>query len=187
MYTAGIVPNPARVRAGPLVAATVLSVSNEFWIKYHRQVEQEPAQVLIDNSLAWLIAGFLLVIVELLTGTFYLLVLGIACFAGAVLAYAGGSFVWQAAIAAAVAVAGVVLVRRYKKTVEPKRMQVLDFGQPATFDSWVNKGDGRARVKYRDALWDAQIVGETAGEPGEVLYVNSIDGNALKVSKSRPA
>ncbi|MGA8049375.1 MAG: NfeD family protein [Burkholderiales bacterium] len=141
----------------------------------------------IDHFLVWLIAGFILVIVELVTGTFYLLVLGIACFAGAGLAYTGGVFAWQALVAAAVAVAGVVWVRRYKKTIEPKRMQGLDFGQPAAFDSWVNKDAGQARVKYRDTLWDAQIAGDVAGERGEILYVTSIDGNALKVSKTRPA
>ncbi len=141
----------------------------------------------MDSFLAWLIAGFLLVVVELATGTFYLLVLGVACFAGAGLAYAGGEFAWQALVAAAVAVAGVVAVQRYKKATRAKRMQGLDFGQPAAFDSWVNKDAGQARVKYRDALWDAQIAGAIAGERGEVLYVNSIDGNTLKVSKTRPA
>jgi len=35
----------------------------------------------MDHYLTWLIAGFLLVIVELLSGTFYLLVLGIAAMA----------------------------------------------------------------------------------------------------------
>ncbi|MGE5824191.1 MAG: NfeD family protein [Bacteroidota bacterium] len=141
----------------------------------------------IDHFLVWLIAGFILVIVELVTGTFYLLMLGIACFAGAGLAYAGGVFAWQALVAAAVAVGGVVWVRRHKKSIEPKRMRGLDFGQPAAFDSWVNKDAGQARVRYRDTLWDAQITGDIAGERDEVLYVNSIDGNALKVSKTRPA
>ena len=141
----------------------------------------------LDNPLAWLIAGLLLIIVELLTGTFYLLVLGIACLAGAGLAYAGSSFTWQAIVAAVVALIGVAVVQRYKKTVEPKRMQGIDFGQPAAFDSWVNKDASLARVKYRDSLWDAQIIGETSGERGEILYVNSIDGNSLKVSKTRPA
>jgi membrane protein implicated in regulation of membrane protease activity len=143
--------------------------------------------VIIDNSLVWLIAGFLLIILELVTGTFYLLVLGLACFAGAVLAYVGSVFVWQALVAAAFAFAGVVLVQRYKKAMEPKRMQGLDFGQQACFDSWVNRDAGQARVRYRDALWDAQIIGEAAGEHGEILYVNSVDGNSLKVSKTRPA
>jgi membrane protein implicated in regulation of membrane protease activity len=141
----------------------------------------------MDVSLAWLIAGFILVIVELATGTFFLLVLGIAAFAGAGVGYAGGTDVWQALVAALVAVAGIVWVHQYRKAMAPKRMQGLDFGQPASFDSWVNKGAGQARVKYRDALWDAQVAGEAAGEPGEILYVTSIDGNTLKVSKTRPA
>jgi len=59
----------------------------------------------VDISLAWLIAGFILIIVELVTGTFYLLVLGIAALVGAGVGYASGAFVWQAVAAAVVAVA----------------------------------------------------------------------------------
>ena len=141
----------------------------------------------MDNSLAWLIAGFILIIVELVTGTFYLLVIGIAAFAGAGVAYAGGTFVWQALAAAAVAVAGVVWVHLVRKSISPKRMQGLDFGQPAAFESWVNKSTAQARVRYRDALWDAQVAGDVSGEPGEILYITSVDGNTLKASKTRPA
>mgnify|MGYP001614665209 CR=1 FL=1 len=39
----------------------------------------------------------------------------------------------------------------------------------------------------RDALWDAQVAGDASGEPGEILYIVSVDGNTLKVSKTRPA
>jgi membrane protein implicated in regulation of membrane protease activity len=141
----------------------------------------------VDHYLVWLIAGFILVIAELVTGTFYLLVLGIAAFAGTGVAYGGGEFAWQAVAAAVVAVAGVIWIYVYRKTAAPKRMQGLDVGQPASFDSWVNKVAGHARVKYRDALWDAHVAGEAAGEPGEILYVSSVDGNTLKVSKTRPA
>jgi len=141
----------------------------------------------MDISLAWLVAGFVLVITELATGTFYLLVLGVAAFAGAGLAYAGGALVWQSLVSAAVAVAGVVWVHQYRKRTVSSPMQGLDVGQPAAFDSWVNKGAGHARVRYRDALWDARVAGDASGEPGEILYVASVDGNTLKVSKTRPA
>lgn len=141
----------------------------------------------MDMSLAWLIAGFLLIIVELATGTFYLLVLGIAAFAGAGIAWAGGAFLWQAIAAAAVAVAGVVWVHVYRKSITPKRMRGLDVGQSAVFESWVDRDAGHARVKYRDASWDAQVSGGASGEPGEILYITSVDGNTLKVSKTRPA
>ena len=141
----------------------------------------------LDLPLAWLIAGFILIIVELVTGTFYLLVIGIAAFAGAGVAYAGGTFVWQAVAAAVIAVAGLIWAHRYRQTISPKRMQGLDFGQPAAFESWVNKSTAQARVKYRDALWDAQVAGDVSGEPGEILYIISVDGSTLKVSKTRPA
>lgn len=141
----------------------------------------------MDIPLAWLVAGVALIIAELVTGTFFLLVLGVAALVGSGIGYAGGALVWQALAAALVAVAGVVWVHRHKQTLSPKRMQGLDVGQPAAFESWVNKSAGHARVKYRDALWDAQIAGDASGEPGEILYVVSVDGNTLKVSKTRPA
>ena len=141
----------------------------------------------MDHHLIWLMAGFILVIAELVTTTFYLLVLGIAAFVGAGVAYGGGGFAWQAIVAALVAAAGVLWVNHYRKRAMPKQMRGIDVGQPACFDSWVNRSAGHARVKYRDALWDAHVAGEAAGEPGEILYVNSVDGNTLKVSKARPA
>src|SRR2546425_6318591 len=141
----------------------------------------------MDISLAWLITGFVLIIAELVTGTFYLLVLGIAAFVAAAFAWAGIPFWQQAVVCAAVAVSASIGVHRYRQTISPKRMQALDFGQPASFESWINKSAGHARVKYRDALWDAQISGEASGEPGEILYVTAVDGSTLKVSKIRPA
>lgn len=141
----------------------------------------------MDIPLIWLIAGFVLVITELVTGTFYLLVLGLAALAAAGVAYAGGVFVWQAIVAAIVVVAGVVGVHRYKRKIQPERMRGLDVGQPAAFESWVNQGEGQARVRYRDALWDAQVADGVSAEPGEILYVAAVDGNTLKVSKTRPA
>jgi membrane protein implicated in regulation of membrane protease activity len=141
----------------------------------------------VDISLAWLIAGAALIVTELVTGTFYLLVLGIAALVGSGIAYAGGAHLWQALAAAAVAVAGVIWVRQYRKRTGSSPMQGLDVGQPAAFESWVNRDAGHARVKYRDALWDAQVAGGAAGESGEILYITSVDGNTLKVSKTRPA
>jgi membrane protein implicated in regulation of membrane protease activity len=141
----------------------------------------------LDISLAWLVAGFILVITELASGTFYLLVLGIAAFAGAGVAYAGGPLVWQSLASAVVAVAGVVWVHQYRKRTVSSPMRGLDVGQPAAFESWVDKGAGHARVKYRDAQWDANVAGGAAGEPGEILYITSVNGNTLKVSKTRPA
>ena len=141
----------------------------------------------MDTYLIWLVAGFGLVIVELVTGTFYLLVLGVAGVAGGVVAYAGLPFSVQAVVAAALAVVGVVWVNRVRRSSTAVKMRSLDIGQPAAVDRWVDRAAGQARVRHRDALWDATVVGEISGEPGEVLYVASIDGNTFKVSKTRQA
>jgi len=141
----------------------------------------------MDSYLIWLAAGFLLVIVELVSGTFYLLVLGVAALAGGLVAYAGLPISVQAGAAAVLAVTGAVWVNRVRRTSTAVKMRSLDVGQPAAFDHWVDRAAGQARVKYRDALWDATVVGEVSGEPGESLTVVSIDGNTLKVSKNRQA
>jgi membrane protein implicated in regulation of membrane protease activity len=141
----------------------------------------------MDIPLAWLIAGFLLIIVELVTGTFYLLVLGIAAILAAAIGYAGGAFAWQSVGAAIMSVIGVIWVRRYHRVKIPSPMQGLDIGSPTSFESWIDRSNDRARVKYRDAQWEARITGEVSGDPGEVLYISAIDGNTLTVSKTRPA
>ena len=143
--------------------------------------------VQMDIALAWLIAGFLLIIVELVTGTFYLLVLGIGALLAAAIGYAGGALVWQSIGAAVIAIVGVIWVRRHHRLNVPTRMQGLDFGSPTLFESWVDRNSARARVKYRDAQWDARVTGDISGEPGEILYITATDGNTLTVSKTRPA
>ena len=64
-------------------------------------------------------------------------------------------------------------------------MPSLDLGQPVTWDSWVNQSDGLARVSYRGALWDARVIGECAGQAGELLYIRAIHGNTLEIAKTR--
>jgi membrane protein implicated in regulation of membrane protease activity len=67
----------------------------------------------MDPALIWLVAGFALVILELLTGTFYLLVIGAGAFAGALAAWLGGPFLAQAVASCAVALVGTFAVRRW--------------------------------------------------------------------------
>ena len=141
----------------------------------------------MDAYLVWLIAGFILVISELTTGTFYLLVLGVSGFVGAGVAYAGATHLVQTIVAGIFAITGTLWVHRHRHKVAPPSMRGLDVGQPATFESWIDKSSGQARVKYRDAQWDAQISGDASGEAGEIFYITAVDGNTLKISKTRPA
>jgi membrane protein implicated in regulation of membrane protease activity len=135
----------------------------------------------------WLIVGIVLIVAELMTGTFYLLFLGIAALVAAAVAFLGGTLVVQAIVAAACSVAGVVWVHRHRRSIETKPMPSLDVGQHVTFESWVSQADKVARVQYRDAHWDAQIDGDCRGEPGEVFHIVAVEGSLLRVAKHRPA
>ena len=65
----------------------------------------------MDASLAWLVGGIVLIVAELATGTFYLLVLGVAALVAAGVAYAGGGFLVEVIVAGVIAVGGVFWIR----------------------------------------------------------------------------
>lgn len=139
----------------------------------------------MDAYLLWAIAGIVLIIVEMLTGTFYLLVLGVGALAAASAAWFGQSYWVQAVVTAAVAVAGVILVNRYRGNSLPASQQALDVGQSVTLESWISEADGLARVNYRNAQWEAQVVGERV-TGGTVFYIQAVEGNTLSVSSTKP-
>jgi membrane protein implicated in regulation of membrane protease activity len=140
----------------------------------------------MDAYLVWLAAGFVLVIAELVSGTFYLLILGIAAFIGSAAAWFGLGRWLQVLIAAAGAIGGMVWVHRQRKSNPQSSMKSLDIGQAVTLDSWVSQEQGVARVRYRDALWDAQVEGERAFAAGQILFIHDVAGNTLKVAGTKP-
>lgn len=140
----------------------------------------------METYLIWLAAGFVLVIAELVTGTFFLLVLGIAAFAGSATAWFGLGFWVEALCAAVVAVAGVFWVRRQRKAMQQSDMASLDVGEAVSFDVWVSREQGTARVKYRNTQWDAEVAGERELDPGQTLFIHAVQGSTLKVAKSKP-
>jgi membrane protein implicated in regulation of membrane protease activity len=142
----------------------------------------------MDTSLIWAITGLALVIIELLTGTFYLLVLGIAAFGAALAAWFGLEFAVQVVIAAIVAAIGVYVVHAYRRRNAAQQMRPIDAGQPASFERWVDRAAGLARVHYRGASWEARFDGEpgAALDAGALVYVREVQGNTLKVSTRSP-
>jgi membrane protein implicated in regulation of membrane protease activity len=135
----------------------------------------------------WAMVGLVLVITELLTGTFYLLMLGIAGFGAALAAWLGLEFGAQAIVFAAVAGVGCYGVHVYRAKNLAQQMAPIDAGQPAHFEVWVDQPAGLARVRYRGASWEARLDGEGAPQPGAVVYVLATEGNTLRVSVRRPA
>jgi membrane protein implicated in regulation of membrane protease activity len=140
----------------------------------------------MDPALIWAITGLVLVIVELLTGTFYLVMLGIAAFGAAGAAWLGYDFPVQVIVAAVIAGVGCYAVHVYRVKNKAQQMPSVDAGMPASFESWIDAGARLARVRYRGASWDARVEGAEALEPGATVYVLATDGNTLKVVKNRP-
>lgn len=141
----------------------------------------------MDEDFLWAILGLTLVIIELLSGTFYLLVLGIAAFGAALAAWLGQGFPVQAIVAAAISGLGCYGVHVYRAKNATEQMPNVDAGQPASFENWVDQGARLARVRYRGASWDALVEGDAAIDVGAMLYVVTANGNTLKVTNRRPA
>ncbi|MGE5097222.1 MAG: NfeD family protein [Betaproteobacteria bacterium] len=146
----------------------------------------------MDLWLLWVVAGFALVIAELLTGTFYLLVIGIGAFAGALSAWGGGNGLHQALVAGAVALVGTWLVNRWHRAQPkdaPGTSNFLDRGQPVVLESWANEAARVARVKYRGTTWDARVVTPMESVvPGTTLYIEGQEeGGMLLVGAAPPA
>ena len=141
----------------------------------------------MDHALPWVIAGLVLAISELLSGTFYLLMLAVAAFGAAAGAYLGLGFGAQIAVAASVAAAGCYAVHAYRAKNRAQQMTPIDSGMPASFEHWIDQGSRLARVRYRGASWDARVEGTDALEPGSLIYVARADGNTLEVSAKRAA
>ncbi len=141
----------------------------------------------MEEDFLWAILGLTLVIVELLTGTFYLLVLGIAAFGAALAAWFGQGFPVQAIVAAVISGLGCYGVHVYRARNATQQMPNVDAGQPASFENWIDQGGRLARVSYRGASWDALVDGDAAVDAGAMLYVVTANGNTLKVTTRRPA
>ena len=140
----------------------------------------------MEHYIIWLLTGFGLLIVELLTGTFYLLVLGIAAFGGAAAAWFGHGFPVQIITTAVVAAIGSWLVHAYRIRNALQQMKPVDFAKPVIFEKWVDQKERLARVRYRDASWEAQVEAGTDIEPGSTLYILAADGSTFRVVTARP-
>ena len=137
-----------------------------------------------ESTIWWLIAGAT-VAVELVTGTFYLLMIAIGLAAGAVAAHLGAGFNLQLLVVALVASATVGAWHFYRAR-QPRDMKAsanrdvnLDIGETVQVDAW--NADGTATVKYRGANWTvlSAAVEHATGQH----RVKEVTGNRLVVEK----
>jgi membrane protein implicated in regulation of membrane protease activity len=144
----------------------------------------------METWLLWLVVAFGLVIAELVTGTFYLLVIGVGFFAAALCAWLGANLLVQAVAGSAVAFLGGWLVHHWhaaQRLRDAGRSNLLDRGQPVILEGWANEEAGIARVRYRGASWDARVAaGGARPETGTTLYIEGQEGSTLVVAAAPP-
>ena len=117
-----------------------------------------------DSTIWWLLAGALIA-AELLTGTFYLLMLSLGFVAAALSCYAGATTAVQLVVAAAVSGGSVAGWRSYKKNrpstpADANHDVNMDIGETVYIAAW--SPDSSSTVHYRGTNWQVMLLeGET--------------------------
>jgi len=138
--------------------------------------------------LFWWVGAGVLITAELMTGTFYLLMIALGFLAGVLAYFLGAPLDLQFAVAAAVALLAVIALRRSRFARRRRGIDAsrdpgvnLDIGQSLSVVSW---RDRRARAMYRGAEWDVELA---PGEPEDArLYeIKAVRGSCLIVAARR--
>jgi membrane protein implicated in regulation of membrane protease activity len=137
----------------------------------------------MSDWIMWLIGAGVLIILELFSGTFYLLMIAIGMAAGAITALLRIDLPGQTLVAAVVGVIATVLLRR-SRLGKTERQDVasdpnvnMDIGQSVHVPAWQ---DGAARVMYRGAMWDVELAPGVAPQPG-TFRIREVRGSRLIV------
>lgn len=134
----------------------------------------------------WLALAGALVVFELFTGTFYVLMIAVGMAVGALAAVLGLGVPAQIAIAAVVGVLATGLLHRSRFGRPLKRGAArdpnvnLDIGQTLEVDTW---HDGKARVMYRGAMWDLDLAPGAIPGAGTFRIVE-VQGSRLIVANT---
>lgn len=124
----------------------------------------------LSASTLWWLATGALVVLELTSGTFYLLMLALGTSAAALAAHAGLGMAAQITVAAVVGGGATALLQRQRRlrsrgTPEAQNRDLhLDIGATVQVTQW--NPDGTTRVEHRGTQWNARLEHGTTGHPG---------------------
>lgn len=135
----------------------------------------------------WFVLAFGLLIAELVTGTFYLLVIALALASAGVAHLLGAALAVQLVVAAAIGFGGSLWLRRSRfgwlgRKDAADSVQNMDVGQVVRVDQW--SPARTARTSYRGALWDVELAAGEEAVPGEFV-IREIHANRLVVAARR--
>jgi membrane protein implicated in regulation of membrane protease activity len=130
------------------------------------------------------VLGFGLLVAELLTGTFYLMVIALAAGMAGVAALLGASLPVQLLVAAMIGFGGSLWLRKTRglRPAGPNELQNMDVGQVIRVEHWA--ANRTARAQYRGALWDVELAAGEEPAAGEFV-IRDIRANRLVVAARR--
>jgi membrane protein implicated in regulation of membrane protease activity len=144
----------------------------------------------VSNATMWWVLAGVLVAIELVTGTFYLLMLATGAVAAAIASHLGVPLAAQLSAAAVVgggATVGWHLRRARSPSSQPaerNRDVNLDIGEQISVQGWAT--DGTTTVRHRGANWQARLTPGAAAQPG-LHKVVAVEGNHLVLGPMEPA
>jgi len=138
-----------------------------------------------DAVTAWLAAAGLVLMIELISGTVFLLLLAGGLATAAATAWFGGSLAVQMLAAAITGASAALALHRHRQAhghgTPPPDAQPLDLGHEVEVDAWQ---DGGSIVHHRGARWAARLVQGEPARAGRHVIVG-IEGCTLQL-KPRP-
>jgi membrane protein implicated in regulation of membrane protease activity len=139
----------------------------------------------VDNATIWWILAGIAVGAEMLTLTFYLLMVAMGLAAAAIAAHLGLGVPLQI-VSAAVVGGGAVALWHYKRSQEPvsapaeaNRDVNLDVGAQLSIAQWA--ADRTASVQYRGSVWQAALDAQAAPSALGQYRVVRVEGSRLIV------
>lgn len=147
----------------------------------------------MSDWMIWFAVACVLIILEMATGTFYLLMIAIGAVAGGIVALSGAGGTWQCIFAAVIAAVATFALRRsrfgQRENIDAARDPGinLDIGQTLEVGEWrnVSGATSSARVMYRGALWDVELASGGIAVAGQ-FRIQEVQGNRLIVTNSNP-
>lgn len=142
----------------------------------------------MHDWMIWFGMAGILVIAEIFTGTFYLLMIALGALAGGVAGLAGFIFSVQMVVAAIV---GAIVTFLLRKSSFGKQRRLpaardpnvnLDIGQTVYVKQWQGN---QARAMYRGALWDIELMSGAEAITGTFI-IREIRGSHLIVANTAP-
>ncbi|GBC85852.1 hypothetical protein HRbin11_02310 [bacterium HR11] len=141
------------------------------------------------GSAIWMIVGVALILLELALPTnFILLCLGVGCLVGGVVALLGGPLWLQVGGALGIAIAALLVSRRF---LHRQESQSREFGALGLIGQtgWVIeavRGPLGGLVKVEGEAWRAVAAADVEIPPGATVRVTGVEGNKLVVEPTGP-